>query len=116
MVSILKIVFVVNFISISGIMLLLSFVDYFSNSRISDLLFYSGVLIWIVASLTWDGGKVSRNYDVDYVTSKMKSMVKGHDLQSEKWLNYRANYKFGLVMFIAGIPSFIGSFVLTYLV
>lgn len=112
--KIIKTVFLVNFLSAVVIYIVTNIIDYFVTTRISDFLFFNCILIWGIAALTWEGGRASRNYDVDYVTNKMKSMVFGHDLQKEKHKHYRQNYQFGLLMFISGLPSFIICIVLHF--
>ena len=101
-----KTVVLVNVLSAVIIFILSNTIDYFATTRLSDFLFFTCIFIWGIAALTWEGGRASRNYDVDPVTSKMKSMVSSHDLQAEKHKHYRQNFQFGLVMFIAGLPSF----------
>ncbi|MGR5150186.1 hypothetical protein ACQKP8_27020 [Photobacterium alginatilyticum] len=113
--KLIKTVVLVNMLSAVIIFILSNTIDYFATTRLSDFLFFTCIFIWGIAALTWEGGKVSRNYDVDYVTNKMKSMVSGHDLQAEKHKQYRQNFQFGLVMFIAGLPTFILCVVLQFI-
>ena len=85
------------------------------TSELSDFSFYVAIVLWGVAGLAWDGGRISRTYDVDVVSQKMRAMVKEHNLEAEKHKHYRQNYSFGFSLFVAGVFPLLLSAVLTWL-
>ncbi|MCG9627705.1 hypothetical protein L1D34_22985 [Vibrio mediterranei] len=86
-----------------------------NTSELSDFTFYIAIVLWGVAGLAWDGGRISRTYDVDVVSQKMKAMVKEYNLEAEKHKHYRQNYSFGFSLFVAGVFPLLLSAVLTWL-
>jgi hypothetical protein len=102
MLNLIRLIVVANIVAALAVFGLGLFIPFFKVTNLMDGAFFNAASIWCVTALVWDGGKVSRTYDVDIVTHKMKSMVTGHDLQGEKHQHYRQNYSFGLSLFIAG--------------
>lgn len=104
----LKFVVIANIVAASSVWLLSCFFDFFSINHPTDYLFYICIILWGIAGLAWDGGKASRKYDLDRAGRRAQSMVSGYDTKSDKHKQYRDNYHFGLMMFIAGLPSLAG--------
>ncbi|MBY6196655.1 hypothetical protein [Vibrio hangzhouensis] len=79
------------------------FIPFFSTVYLSDFCFFIAMVLWGIAALSWDGGRGSRTYDVDIVTHKTKTMVKGHSFETDKRQQYRQNYTFAFSLFLAGL-------------
>ncbi len=70
------------------------------TSELSDFSFYVAIVLWGVAGLAWDGGRISRTYDVDVVSQKIRAMVRDHNLEAEKHKHYRQNYSFWFFLYL----------------
>jgi hypothetical protein len=112
MFNLFKVVIVTNLLAIFIVYNLSKHIAFFSTTTPMDFMFYIVIIIWGIARLTWEGGSQSRNWDVDPAASKAKTMVKDHDFSSESNEQKKHNYQFGLMMFIAGVPAFLGCIVL----
>lgn len=113
MFNLIRLVVVANIVAALTVFGLGLFIPFFKVTNLMDGAFFNAASIWCVTALVWDGGKISRNYDVDIPTQKVKSMVTGHDLQGEKHQHYRQNYSFGLSLFIAGLIPMLLAIVLS---
>ena len=113
--KLLKVVLTVNLITAVIVWGLSQYVPAFSATSLSDFLFYIVIVIWGVAGLTWEGAKESRNWGIDPAAKKTRSMVSEHDFSSDHHNQQRDNYKFGFMMFIAGLPALLGCIVLQWL-
>ncbi len=102
MFNLIRLVVIANIVAALTVFGLGLFIPFFKVTNLMDGAFFNAASIWCVTALVWDGGKISRTYDVDLVTQKVKGMVASHDLQGEKHQHYRQNYSFGLSLFIAG--------------
>ncbi|GAB3521185.1 hypothetical protein [Photobacterium alginatilyticum] len=115
MLRLIKFMLVANIIAILSVWLLSQLIVQFSINHPTDYLFYICIVLWGIAGLTWDGGKKSKNYDLDRAERKIQSMVSGYDVKADKHQQYRENYHFGLKMFISGLPSLLGCIIVSLL-
>ncbi|MBL4830930.1 MAG: hypothetical protein JKY55_13730 [Aliivibrio sp.] len=115
MLELFKVVVVTNLLASFVVYSLSKHVAFFASTATMDFLFYIVIIIWVIARLTWEGGSQSRNWAVDPAANKAKSMVSGHDFESDFNEQKKQNYQFGLMMFIAGLPAFLGAAFLLFL-
>ena len=109
MLNLLKVVLITNLLAALTVFILSKYIDFFNSTSLMDFLFFIVIIIWGVAKLTWDGSSQSRNWAQDPAANKANKMISGHDFDSDFHEQKRQNYQFGLVMFISGIPAFLGS-------
>ncbi|MGF1765337.1 hypothetical protein [Aliivibrio kagoshimensis] len=112
MFNLLKVVIVTNLLAVFVVYNLSKHISFFATTEPMDFLFYIVIIIWAIARLTWEGGSTGRSWDVDPAAKKAKAMVKGHDFDADAHEQDKHNYQFGLMMFIAGVPAFLGCIVL----
>ncbi len=115
MLKLIKHVVMVNVIAAAFVLVLSNYVAMFEATSLVDFLFFTVILIWIVAKLTWEGGMHSKTYNYDdSASSRVQSMVE-RDLESDKNREAQHSYQFGFMMFLAGLPAFIACFVIQFL-
>lgn len=115
MFNLIKHIILVNAIAALTVFILSNNVTAFEATNLVDFLFYTVIIIWVVAKLTWEGGMHSKTYNYDdSASSRVQSMVE-HDFESDKRRDAQLNYQFGFVMFLAGLPAFIACFILQFL-
>jgi len=112
MLNLLKVVVITNLFAALTVFILSKYIIFFNSTSLMDFLFFIVIIIWGVARLTWDGSSKSRNWAKDHAANKTKKMISGHDFESDFHEQKRQNYQFGLVMFVSGIPAFLGSILL----
>ncbi|WP_434355602.1 hypothetical protein NF212_11155 [Parasalinivibrio latis] len=96
---------VINLLAALLVFVLSQLISFFRITHFSDFLFYMVIVIWGIAGLTWIGGAENKNWDKDDAAYKTRTMVSGHDFDTEKHTIQKQNYKFGFIMFIAGLPA-----------
>lgn len=112
MLNLFKVVAITNLLAALTVFILSKYMTAFNSTSLMDFLFFIVIIIWGVARLTWEGSSQSRNWSQDPAANKTNKMVSGHDFESDFHEQKRQNYQFGLVMFISGIPAFLGSVLL----
>jgi len=112
MLNLLKVVVITNLLAALMVFILSQYVAFFNATSLMDFLFFIVIIIWGIARLTWDGGRQNRHWAQDRAAKKTITMVSNHDVESDLHAQKRENYKFGLVMFIAGIPALLGCIIL----
>ena len=115
MVNLFKVVIITNILAAIVVFILSKYVEAFASTSLMDFLFYIVIVIWVIAKLTLDSGSESRNWSIDPAANKAKKMVTEHDFESDGTEQKRQNYKFGLLMFISGLPAFFGSLILFFI-
>ncbi|MDD9180779.1 MULTISPECIES: hypothetical protein [Aliivibrio] len=112
MLNLLKVVVITNLLAALIVFILSKYIAFFNSTSLMDFLFFIVIIIWGIARLTWDGSSQSRNWAQDPASKKTMKMVSNHDFESDYHEQKRLNYQFGLVMFVSGIPAFLGSILL----
>lgn len=107
-----KRVCIVNILAGFVVLVLSQYISAFATTSLSDYLFYTCIIIWGIAGLTWEGSRASTDWEVEQATRKTRQMVSGHDFTSDFQQQKRQNYQFGMMMFVAGIPPLLGCILL----
>jgi len=115
MIHLFKVVLITNILAALVVFILSQYVEAFASTNLMDFLFFIVIVIWGIAKLTWDGSNESRNWSQDPAANKAKKMVSEHDFEADAIEQNKHNYQFGLLMFISGIPAFVGSLILLFL-
>lgn len=113
--KLLNVVLITNVLAALVVLLLSKYIAFFASTSLSDFLFFIVIVIWGIAGLTWEGSNDSRNWELDPAAKKAKEMVAGHDFEADSENQKRQNYQFGLIMFIAGVPAFLGCILLIFI-
>ncbi|MEH6533563.1 MAG: hypothetical protein V7735_19760 [Photobacterium frigidiphilum] len=112
--KLLNMVLMTNILAALVVLLLSKYIAFFASTSLSDFLFFVVIVIWGIAGLTWEGSNDSRNWELDPAAKKAKEMVAGHDFGADFENQKRQNYQFGLIMFVAGLPAFLGCLLLIF--
>jgi hypothetical protein len=113
--KLLNMVLITNILAAFVVLLLSKYIAFFASTSLSDFLFFVVIVIWGIAGLTWEGSNDSRNWELDPAAKKAKEMVAGHDFETDFENQKRQNYQFGLIMFVAGLPAFLGCILLIFI-